>query len=91
MNEVERIRKLLADTKAGEKGWRKVLASAEGSHSRTLAQNNLSRLAALRVTLVSELNTAVSGQRAGIPAVTNKGVSAEDWTDNGTGHLLSQT
>lgn len=58
MNEVERMRKLLADTKAGEKGWRKALATAEGSFSRTLAEKNLIRLAALRQTLLDQL-TAV--------------------------------
>ena len=58
MNEIDRIRKLLLDTKAGEKGWRKVLAKAEGSYSRTLAENNLSRLAALHETLLGQLQIA---------------------------------
>ncbi len=55
MNEVDRIRKLLRETKAGEKGWQKVLTRAEGSYSRTLAEKNLVRLAALRETLVNQL------------------------------------
>jgi hypothetical protein len=55
MNEVDHIRKLLQDTKASEKGWRKVLATAEGSYSRTLAEKNLSRLAALRENLLGQL------------------------------------
>jgi hypothetical protein len=55
MNEVDHIRKLLADTKAGEKGWRKVLATSAGSFSRKQAEDNLRRLAALHETLLSQL------------------------------------
>jgi hypothetical protein len=60
MNEVDHLRKLLADTEAGEKGWRKALTSAQGSFSRTLAEKNLSRLAAARETLLSQLNATNS-------------------------------
>lgn len=56
MNEVEHIRKLLADNKLGEKGWRKALATSEGSYSKTLAENNLTRLAALREVLLGRLS-----------------------------------
>ena len=58
MTEVDRIQKLLRETKAGEKGWRKVLVRAEGSYSRTLAEKNLSRLAALHEALLSQLRIA---------------------------------
>ena len=61
MNEVERIRKLIADNKAGEKGWRKVLSTAEGSFSRKLAEENLRRLEASHQTLVSQLIAATPG------------------------------
>ena len=57
MNEIDRIRKQIAETHAGEQGWRRVLTTAEGSFSRTLAQKNLSRLAALRKTLLNQLKT----------------------------------
>ena len=60
MSEIDHIRKLLADTIAGEKGWRKSLASAEGSYSRTLAETNLSRLASLRQTLLGQLTATNS-------------------------------
>ena len=61
MNEVDHLRKLLADTKAGEKGWRKVLVNAEGSFSRKLAEENLRRLEAMRETLLSQLVAATPG------------------------------
>jgi hypothetical protein len=61
MNEVDHIRKLLADNKAGEKGWRKVLSTAEGSFSRKLAEQNLIRLEASRETLLSQLVASTSG------------------------------
>jgi len=56
MNAQERIRKSLADIKLGEKGWQRVLATAEGSFSQRLAEKNLSRLEALRQTLLHELD-----------------------------------
>ncbi len=58
MNEIDRIQKLLRETRAGEKGWQKVLTHAEGSYSRTLAEKNLSRLAALHETLLGQLRIA---------------------------------
>src|SRR4051812_7686949 len=61
MNEVDRIRKLIADNKAGEKGWQKVLNRAEGSFSRKLAEENLRRLEASHQTLVSQLIAATPG------------------------------
>jgi hypothetical protein len=61
MNEVDRIRKLLADNKAGEKGWRKVLSTAEGSFSRKLAEQNLIRLEASRETLLRQLVASTTG------------------------------
>ena len=60
MNEVDRIRKLLTETNAGEQGWRKVLTTAEGSFSRALAEKNLNRLAVLREKLLNELDEANS-------------------------------
>ncbi len=68
MNEVARIQKLLLETKAGEKGWRKVLAHAEGSYSRTLAEKNLSRLTALRETLLNQLHLVDKQFQPGISA-----------------------
>jgi hypothetical protein len=91
MNEVERIQKSLADTLAGEKGWRKALAAAEGSHSRTLAKKNLSRLAALRVTLLNELNAAASHQHPGVPDVLKDGVNPHASSANVSGRLLRQS
>ena len=57
MNENDRIQKLLNDVKNGEKGWRKVLTTAEGSFSRKLAQENLLRLDQVRENLLNQLNT----------------------------------
>ncbi len=65
MNEVDHIRKLLAETNAGEQGWRKVLTTAEGSFSRSLAEKNLTRLADLREKLLSQLNEATLHQQPG--------------------------
>ena len=61
MNDIERIRKSLADIKVGERGWQKVLTSAEGSFSQRQAQENLHRLAALREILLTELKKMDSG------------------------------
>lgn len=55
MNDVDRIQKLLATNKNGQSGWRKVLTTASGSYSRSLAEKNLSRLVADRVILLSQL------------------------------------
>jgi hypothetical protein len=74
MNEIDRIRKSLTDTKAGEKGWRRSLIAAEGSFSRTLAENNLIRLAALRELLLSQLSAANLPQHAGVDAATKHGL-----------------
>lgn len=60
MNDADHLRKLLADIKTGEKGWRKALATAEGSFSRTLAEKNLLRLAALRQTLLGQASPVES-------------------------------
>ena len=68
MNEVDRIRKLLRETKAGEKGWQKVLTHAEGSYSRTLAEKNLSILTALREMLVNQLRLVDKQFQPGINA-----------------------
>ncbi len=68
MDKVDQIRKLLLETKAGEKGWRKVLARAEGSYSRTLAEKNLSRLAALHETLLNQLHPVDTQFEPGINA-----------------------
>ena len=57
MNDAERIRKLLEHNKTGQSGWRKVLATASGSYSKSLALKNLSRLAAARIELLSQLQT----------------------------------
>ena len=65
MNEVDRLRKLLAEANAGEQGWRKVLTTAEGSFSRALAEKNLHRLAALREKLLHELDEANSYSATG--------------------------
>jgi hypothetical protein len=62
MNDIERIRKSLADIKVGERGWQKVLTFSEGSFSQRQAQENLRRLAALRERLQNELKKADSGQ-----------------------------
>lgn len=74
MNEIEHVRKLLAVTKAGEKGWRRSLTAAEGSFSRTLAEKNLSRLAALREKLLLQLSAATPDQQAGVETATNHGL-----------------
>ena len=60
MNEVDHIRKLIADNKAGEKGWQKVLNRAEGSLSRKLAEENLRRLEASHQSLLSQLSAATT-------------------------------
>lgn len=82
MNEVDRIRKLLADTKAGEKGWRKALTATEGSFSRTLAQKNLSRLAALRETLLTQLSAADSMRQSAGQAAIQNGMIVDDPAGN---------
>ena len=53
----ESIQKALTKLTSDEKGWRKALASAEGSFSREQAEENLSRLAVLRQTLNTQLQT----------------------------------
>ena len=57
MNDIDRIQKLLATNKNGQSGWRKVLSKSTGSHSRSLAEKNLSRLVADRITLLSQLHS----------------------------------
>jgi hypothetical protein len=57
MTDEENIQKSLAKIKSDEKGWRKALATAEGSFSRNLAEENLSRLVTLRHTLLNQLKT----------------------------------
>ncbi len=88
MNEIERIRKLLADTKAGEKGWRKTLAAAEGSYSRTLAEKNLSRLSALHRTLIDQLEAMDLPQRPEFETATRHGRVPADLS---TSRLLSHS
>ena len=78
MSDVDRIRKLLANIKSGEKGWRKTLATAEGSFSKKLAEENLRRLQALRQTLLSQLNTADSHRRPVIEA----GIITDDMNES---------
>lgn len=91
MNEIDRIRKSLADTKAGEKGWRKVLTAAEGSFSRTLAEKNLSRLADLREMLLDQLSAANSRHQPGVEATAKRGTITGDLSRNVPERLLSHS
>lgn len=54
MNKTPDLQKSLAQITANEKGWRKVLATAEGSYSRSFATEQLRRLEALRSSLLAE-------------------------------------
>lgn len=81
MNENDHIQKLITDVKNGEKGWRKVLATAEGSFSRKLAQENLLRLDALHETLLLQLNalnTTPIPQRPTLRAAFQDGTLGDD-------------
>lgn len=60
MNEEEKRQKTLAKINDSENGWKKVLATAEGSFSRNLASENLRRLAAERQSLLNEIKMANS-------------------------------
>jgi hypothetical protein len=54
MNKIPNLQKSLAQINASEKGWRKVLATAEGSYSRSFATEQLRRLEAQRNSLLSQ-------------------------------------
>jgi hypothetical protein len=54
MNKTPDVQKSLAQISANEKGWRKVLATAEGSYSRSFATEQLRRLEAQRNSLISQ-------------------------------------
>ncbi len=58
MNEGERLQKLIVNVKNGERGWRRTLATAEGSFSKKLAKENLNRLEALHQTLLDQLKAS---------------------------------
>jgi hypothetical protein len=49
------VQKSLDRISANEKGWQKVLATAEGSYSRSFASEQLRRLAVERNTLLSQI------------------------------------
>jgi|SRR5664279_2903880 len=57
MNNDEIFQKSLAKITNDERGWRKSLATAEGSFSKNLAEENLRRLAVERQTLLNQVNT----------------------------------
>jgi hypothetical protein len=52
MNHRDEISKSLTRNTLDEKGWRKTLAGAEGSHSKELAEKNINRLHSERQTLL---------------------------------------
>ena len=81
MNDIDHIRKSLASVKTGEKGWRKVLATAEGSFSRKLAEENLRRLAALRLTLLNQLAAVESNAQLVIAAAIKQRMITEDMSE----------
>lgn len=58
MNEDEKRQKTLAKINDSENGWKKVLATAEGSFSRNLASENLRRLDAERKSLLNQIKAA---------------------------------
>ena len=60
MSNDEKLQKSLAKISDSENGWKKVLATAEGSFSRNLASKNLLRLADERKSLLEEAKTAQS-------------------------------
>ena len=60
MNKTPDLQKSLAQITANEKGWRKVLATAEGSYSRNYATEQLRRLEALRNSLLANQELTIS-------------------------------
>ena len=88
MNDIDHIRKSLANVKTGEKGWRKVLATAEGSFSRKLAEENLRRLAALRLTLLNQLDAVDSDGQLVIATAIKQGVITDDRSARAVERLL---
>jgi hypothetical protein len=54
MNKIPDLQKSLAQISANEKGWQKVLATAEGSYSRSFASEQLRRLEVQRNTLLRQ-------------------------------------
>lgn len=91
MNEIDRVHKLLAATKAGEKGWRKTLDTAEGSHSRTLAEKNLVRLSALRKMLIEQLDAMDLPQRREVETAKGHSEFSAEPSGNVTPHRLGQS
>ena len=91
MNEIEHIRKLLADNKVGEKGWRKALATSAGSYSRTLAEKNLSRLAASREVLLTQLNAVDLYRQSGSEPAAKIGMAADELSRNVLERLFRQS
>src|SRR5579871_312225 len=63
MNQETSLQKSLDKIASDEKGWRKSLATAEGSFSKNQAEENLRRLAGLRQTLLKQAD-AISRRRA---------------------------
>lgn len=73
MTDEENLQKSLTNIKNGEKGWAKSLASANGSFSRKLAEENLRRLGEMRLTLLN----------GNVPPVVDDRSLAERLSDRG--------
>ena len=65
MNKIPDLQKALAQISANEKGWRKVLATAEGSYSRSFASEQLRRLEVRRSSLLGQRQHQSENDREG--------------------------
>ena len=90
MNIEETIRKSLEKLKDDERGWRKALDDAKGSHSRELAQDNLRRLDAHMHTLLNQLASNERRRRQVMRVAISDGIFTDHNSDGVCEQLLGE-